>query len=159
MSLHTHQGPGLIFFEEQISESPATVCGNLADKFLAEVLTMKDAVGFLTLVVMLAGIGIWSVLSDIRKALQEIVGDSDLPDGKLDALVDKLDAVVREQNRIGDILGGILADMPREPREVYQPPHRPDSERFRATNEERNELGSFKVVDRRVGAADTSPDG
>lgn len=117
---------------------------------------MINALWALTIVVVIAAWEIWWVLRDIRKALRAIAGDGDLRLGKLDELTDKLDVVVGEQNRIGDILGGILSDMPHEPHEPYEAPRRPDSDRFRTTNEERNELGSFRVVDRRAGAKDTS---
>lgn len=153
IGLYIHRDSKLGFRGDKILKSIAPVCGNLADKFFAEVLAMTNVPWTLTVVMIIAAWEILSVLKDIRKALQAITEDGFL---SASALVCRLDAVVGEQGRIGDILGGILADMPRRPREPYQPAHRPDSDKFRPTNEERNELGSFKVVDRRICPTDDS---
>ena len=100
---------------------------------------MNPVLGMLTLVVVIAAWEIWSVLKDIRKALQVIAGDEtalkvyektgvDYP-GKLAAVAEKLDAVVGELDRIGGILGGMLASMPSPPRE---PEARSDWDKLRA---------------------------
>jgi hypothetical protein len=95
----------------------------------------------LTLVVIIAAWEIWSVLKDIRKALQTEERVDALSAGALSAVGEKLDAVVGELDRIGNILarpgrepapgcgvvdqldriggilGGMLASMPSPPRE------------------------------------------
>jgi hypothetical protein len=71
----------------------------------------------------IAAYEIWRVLRDICKALQTIVEYVNNPDWKLYGVVDALD-------RIGDILGGILADMPRP---ASEPQPRSDWDRLRAS--------------------------
>lgn len=125
---------------------------------------METMLTVLTLVAIIAAVEIWRVLRDIRNALQTRNGLA--PGGRLSVLEEALlwakdiskalEAVVNELDRIGCILGSILADMPSPsppPRES-----RPLSklDRLRAMTEEKSALGGFTVVDRRSFAADGS---
>jgi hypothetical protein len=83
---------------------------------------MNNMLALLAGVIAIAAYEIWRVLRDIRNALQTITERVDSPDWKLYGVADHLD-------RIGSILGGILADMPRPPSEAE--PHS-DWERLRS---------------------------
>jgi hypothetical protein len=91
-------------------------------------MTVTGVLWAMALVIVIAAYEIWRVLRDIRNSLQAITGDRYLPDGKLDALAGRLDAVVSELDRIGGILGGILASVPSPPSE---PELRSDWDRLR----------------------------
>lgn len=112
---------------------------------------MDNVLWALTVVIGIAALEIWSVLKDIREALQAISGGIHLSDGKLDAVAGKLGG-------IDDYLGAIWADMP-------TPPPKPEPRPYWQTSwsvskgkvsEENSQLDGFKVVDRRSFAADGS---
>jgi hypothetical protein len=124
---------------------------------------METVLAVLTLVVIIAAEEIWRVLRDIRDALQARNGLT--PGGQLSVLEETLlwakdiskaiESTANELGRIGDILGGILADMPSRspsPQESRPVSNYPSAwDRLRVSEEKK-----LKVVDRRACPADCS---